>query len=260
MIPFLKGNGTGNDFVIVRGEDLNDRDRSSFAIKACHRHFGIGGDGLLILSEPTIPEADFCYEMINPDGTPSGRCGNGMRVAVLAWRALNLQFSNSGFIQIGENLHGFVDEDSIISVEVGSCIEVRLAPSEIKSLLPPVVSSAMFVDVGNPHLILFSKELPADSSSRSARLEVHPAFPNRTNVHWVIEESDSVQVYTWERGAGQTLACGSGACAIAFANPQMSELTFPGGVLNVRISSTGKAWLSGEAQVTFSGLLTEIEF
>lgn len=253
MISFLKGNGTGNDFVIVRDQDITGLNRSILAQIVCHRHFGIGADGLLILSRPTIPGAEFLYEMINPDGSPSGRCGNGMRVAVLAWERITQQRRATGLIQIGDQCHHFDHHDGLVSVELGRCFSREPGPSEVSSLLPTTITSTHFIDVGNPHLILFTRTLPDNWAVISKDLEVHPVFPYRTNVHWVIPGGEVAKVSTWERGAGETLACGSGASAIAFAIPELNSFKFPGGLLHVKVSTDGMAILTGDAEISFAG-------
>jgi diaminopimelate epimerase len=253
VISFLKGNGTGNDFVIVRDIDIAGINRSILAQNVCHRHYGIGADGLLILSRPTMSGAEFLYEMINPDGSPSGRCGNGMRVALLAWERITQQGKATGLIQIGDQCHHFDRLDGLVSVELGRCFSRKPGPSEVSSLLPTTITSTHFIDVGNPHLILVTQTLPDNWAAISKDLEVHPVFPNRTNVHWVIPGGEVAKVSTWERGAGETLACGSGACAIAFAMPELNSFRFPGGMLRVKVSNDGMATLTGEAEISFSG-------
>ncbi len=233
---FTKVQGTGNDFVLIE-PDGKEKDWSKLAVAVCDRHFGIGGDGLLLVLPST--RADVKMRMFNPDGSEAEACGNGLRCVVRY--AVEKQMAKGGDITVdtiaGVRRARVIKERGKtpqIQVTMGKpAFKADQIPVAIKSsrnllnikgmLSYPVTVCGRslrlhFVSMGNPHAVFFSdtpvKEFPLDEIG--PLIENHKLFPERVNFEvarvlnrWEIEER------TWERGAGETLACGTGISAVA---------------------------------------------
>lgn len=273
-LRFTKMHGAGNDFVVVDCRAGNPvEDWNAFARFALDRHFGIGGDQLLLV-QPSR-EADFFMGIRNPDGSTAEMCANGIR-AFFKW------VYDRGLVRGDrarvETLAGIVTPrwlgDDRVEIEMTPPI---LAPEKIPATL---AGSAPLVDVvldvggrtlrvcavsmGNPHCVVFvddPERFPVEELG--PRIEHHPAFPNRTNVEFVAVRSPrELEQRTWERGAGETLACGSGACAVGVAAVLSGRaerdvsIRLRGGVLQVRWPrDDGPVWLTGPAAQVFEGEL-----
>jgi diaminopimelate epimerase len=230
-VEFVKAHGTGNDFVVI--EDLADRLRPSvgFVRAVCDRHFGVGADGLIRI----VPgrAAPFLMDYRNADGTVAEMCGNGVRVVgkYLADRGLvggdfDLE-TRAGVkrLQLHRGNDGLVDR---VTVDMGAPSFGRAdlpMTGEGEALKEPLeaggqVHVATCLSMGNPHAVVFVEQVDAVPLDRlGPLLETHPAFPNRTNVEVVqVLDEATVRQRTWERGVGETLACGTGACAVAVAS------------------------------------------
>ncbi len=273
MIPFTKMHGIGNDFVLVDLVEPGARpiqDPSTLARAVNDRRFGIGGDGL-ILVEPGAT-APFRMRMFNPDGSEGEMCGNGVRcVARLLVEHGHAEGPDialeTGAGVLGMHLLG----DGRVRVDMG---RARLDPAEIGML----GTTAPFVDqpvaigdrdlpgtavgMGNPHLVLFVKSaMDVPLETWGPELEHHPLFPNRVNVHFVQVAGPGLLIQrTWERGAGATLACGTGACACAVAAAitgraeSVVQIRLPGGELEIEYAPTGTVWMTGPAETVFEGV------
>jgi diaminopimelate epimerase len=229
-VEFVKAHGTGNDFVVV--DDLTDRLRITAAqVRAiCDRHFGIGADGLIRIAPGTA--APFFMDYRNADGSVAEMCGNGVRVVgkYLADRglaAIELDLETRAgvkHLRLHAGSDGCIDQ---VTVDMG-------APSFERADLPmrgdgEALDETLEVDgqqvqatclsMGNPHAVVFVEDVDkAPVTTLGPAIERHPAFPNRTNVDFVQVAGDGVlRQRTWERGVGETLACGTGACAVAVA-------------------------------------------
>lgn len=269
MIPFVKMQGLGNDFVVLDAlrDDLSSLDFVSLSQAACDRRRGVGGDGVLLLERGD--QAPFRMRMWNPDGSESEMCGNGLRcvAALLRDRAY---VEGSADIETGAGVlrAGFVDD--LVSIDMGFG---RLRRGEIGMTGPAdevfvesdlgdgVLGTA--VSMGNPHLVIFVDDVDAIAlEPRGRELEVHPFFPHRTNVHFSqILAPDEVRVRVWERGAGATLACGTGACAVAVAGVETGRLArrstvhLPGGPLVIEVANDRRVTMTGPAVTVFDGVL-----
>ena len=266
MIPFVKAQGLGNDFVVLDAlRDPPPADPPAFARLACDRRLGVGGDGLLLLDRGDA--APFRMRMWNPDGSESEMCGNGLRCAAALLRERGYAPGESVAIETGAGVlrARFVGEG--VAVEMGTA---RLARGEIGMAGPPDESfveadldgrTATAVSMGNPHLVLFVPAVDAvDLEGEGSLLERHPLFPSRTNVHFAqVLAPGRVRVRVWERGAGATLACGTGACAVAVAGVETGRLApdvvveLPGGPLSVRVDAARRVVMTGEARIVFEG-------
>jgi diaminopimelate epimerase len=219
FVEFVKAHGSGNDFVVV--EDLADRYRITPELvrAVCDRHFGIGADGLIRIA-PGIA-APYFMDYRNADGSLAEMCGNGVRVVgkYLGDRGyvgstLDLE-TRAGVkhLELHADDRGGVDR---VTVDMGPPV---LEEQDRKLEVDGRVVTATCVSMGNPHAVLFVDDVDAAPvRTLGPALGRHPAFPQGTNVEFVQVVGDGVvRQRTWERGVGETLACGSGACAVAVA-------------------------------------------
>jgi diaminopimelate epimerase len=277
MLRFSKYHGLGNDFILVNGlgtpaPDIDPQE----AIRLCDRHFGIGADGV-ILALPS-PNADCRMQLINSDGSEAEMCGNGLRcLARFVW--------DEGLIRktelVVETLAGLkrvrlhVDGVDVIEIAVGMGKPFLLARDVPTTLVEPdaraidvplEIDGATFhvtaLNTGVPHCIVFVPDVESvDWRSLGPRIEHHPAFPRKTNVMFTqVVARDHVRVRPWERGAGATLACGTGACAAAVAAAITGRaerdmaVTLPGGTLRIQWDATSDEMImTGPAERVFVG-------
>jgi diaminopimelate epimerase len=273
-VEFVKAHGTGNDFVVV--EDLTDRYRLTpgFVRAVCDRHFGIGGDGLIRIAPGR--RAPFFMDYRNADGSFAEMCGNGVRV-------VGKYLADRGHVSGGFDLEtgAGVKRLELHAADDGGIDQVTVdmgAPSFDRADLPMAGSGealkeslevvggtvvATCLSMGNPHAVVFVDDVDAAPvTTLGPKLEVHPAFPNRTNVEFVqVLDQRSVRQRTWERGVGETLACGTGACAVAVAS-QVLGLTgreivveLRGGPLTLAWSHGGTVRMTGPAREVAHGTM-----
>ena len=257
-LPFFKMHGLGNDFVVVEATAF--RRRALSARELCDRHFGVGADQLLILRQTAGAFSDFEMKIQNQDGSPASMCGNGIRAAALyartqGWKCKKphewLVLTDSGILTVRES--GKTQFD----VEMG--IPHFMGHATVQG------TNWVKVDVGNPHAVTFVQGVDEiDIQSEGRRLEFHPRTGGKqgTNVEWVeIKGPRHIRVGVWERGAGATLACGTGACAAAAAaircekvKPGAVRVDLPGGSLTITWAGPGKMLkMRGPAQVAYQG-------
>lgn len=269
-LAFTKMHGAGNDFVVLDGIRDALPALEPLAQRLLDRHFGIGGDQLLV-ARPSAT-ADFRMDIYNPDGSRAEMCANGIR-------AFHLWLRSRGHTRADEiaveTLAGIVRPYSagpgLVTVDMGRPV---LAPEKIPTRLGagtdgPVLDARLDIEgetlrvsavsMGNPHCIIPVDDVDAAPVERlGPRIERHPAFPNRVNVEFVQHMTRSrVRQRTWERGTGETLACGSGACAVAVASilrgatERTLDVELRGGTLRI-------AWPAEDASVLMTGPATEV--
>jgi diaminopimelate epimerase len=273
---FIKFQATGNDFVLIDSRMMRQRDWSALAKAMCHRHFGVGSDGLLLIL--SSKKADLYMRMFNPDGSEAEACGNGLRCA--ARYAIDNGLSKGPEIKIetpAGNKTARIEGGKNIQVAMG---KPELKPSSISVIVErkgisdasPVIDYPLTVgkmklkitcvSIGNPHAVWFLEQ-PIDDfplAEVGPKVEHHPMFPNRVNFEIVnVISRKKLKARVWERGAEETLSCGTGACAIAVAS-RLKKLTdnpvdiiLPGGTLNIDWDGKGEVFLSGPAEVVFEG-------
>lgn len=273
-MQFVKMHGAGNDYVYVDCfQESVPNDVSQLAIAISDRHRGVGADGLILIGPSKV--ADARMQMFNADGSEAEMCANGVRcVAKYLYdqnhvRKKNLEVeTGKGIVQLSVFLTAdIVDE---VRVNLGAPIlDATKIPTTLDGT-PPLdqaieVAGETFrvnvISMGNPHCIIFVDQLTDRLvNTIGALLETHPAFPQRTNVEFVQVESRSVvNVRVWERGTGETQACGSGASAVAVAGALLDhtdrEITcsFPGGDLKLEWARSGNVYLTGPATEVFRG-------
>ena len=267
---FTKMQATGNDFVVFDARTI-DVDWPSLAKDACRRHFGIGSDGLILILDSE--KADFRMRMFNPDGSEAEACGNGLRCFVRYVIGKSLTDKIDLKVETLAGIREAKYQNDLIRVEMG---QPQLAPEQIPAIVEgheaPVLNYPLnlngwefevsLVSMGNPHAIHFLND-PIDSfplSTIGPQIEHHQMFPNRTNFEIVnIVNRNELKARVWERGAGETWSCGSGACAIAVAarlsgiTEDLVQIELPGGILKIEWDGVGQVWLSGPAEFVFEG-------
>ena len=274
---FTKMQGAGNDYVYVDCFSRELADPAALAVAISDRHFGVGGDGLILVMPSA--KADVRMRMFNADGSEAQMCGNGVRcVAKYAWdhglAAVNpMKVETAAGIRNVELEIDGDDDDKVTSatVDMGEPI---LAPASIPVDLPGdrVVDAEVSagggacritcVSMGNPHAIIYVDDVSAvDLAAAGGAMETDPLFPERVNVHFVEVISPSeVTMRTWERGSGITLACGTGASAVCVAGVlagrgERSILAhLPGGDLKLRWrEDNNRVYMTGPAREVFTG-------
>jgi diaminopimelate epimerase len=269
-LPFAKFQGAGNDFVILDGRPgapAAGLDWAQLAQQMCDRHYGVGGDGILVAAEPSAGAAArgaaFRMRMFNPDGSESEMCGNGLR-CFARWLADAGEIeSGAAHIETGAGILRVTlaaqPDDAAVSAWMGV---PDLSAGEVRVPEAGVEADGTRVSTGNPHAVFFVEDVAAvPLETLGPRVEHHPAFPNRTNVEFVqVRDSGNLKVRVWERGAGATLACGTGACAAMVAArvrglvDKTATLELPGGTLEVRWPGPGQeVVLSGPAVRVYDG-------
>ena len=273
---FIKLQATGNDFVLIDGRSMKQLDWSALAKAMCHRHYGVGADGILLILPSK--KADFYMRMFNPDGSEAEACGNGLRCAARYAKDNGLAKGLEIKIETSVGMKTAQIEDS-------KSIQVAMGKPELKpSSIPVIVNrkgipeASLVIDypltigkmklkitcvsMGNPHAVCFLKQPVADFplAEVGPKVEHHFMFPNRVNFEIVnVTSRKKLKARVWERGAEETLSCGTGACAIAIAarlkkltdNPV--DIVLPGGTLTVDWDGKGEVFLSGLTEVVFEG-------
>ncbi len=268
---FTKMHGLGNDFVVLDGVRQSFSLRPEDCRRIADRHFGIGCDQILLVEPATDPDCDFRYRIFNADGSEVNQCGNGARCFAVFVRRSGLSDKNPLRVETraGQmSLH--IRPDGLVEVNMGvpildpAAIPFRAEAPAREYALPfrgqalPIAA----VSMGNPHLLLTVEQCDsAPVADWGAELEQHPAFPERCNVGFLeIQDPAHLRLRTWERGAGETLACGSNACAAVVAGQLWERLadtvqvTLPGGTLEIRWAGPGTPlYMVGPAEVVFDG-------
>ncbi|HEX3031755.1 MAG TPA: diaminopimelate epimerase [Bacillota bacterium] len=275
-MKFTKVQGLGNDFVMVNClEETNLPNYSLLAQKVCDRNFGVGADGLVLILPAELPGADIRMRIINPDGSEPEMCGTAIRC--LAKYVYAKGILPKTIINV-ETLGGMRIPQLIL--EGGKVIGIRVDMGEpilergqipMNGTAGKVVNEPLVVDgrefavtavsMGNPHCITFVDKIDeAEVMAWGPKLEVHPAFPRKTNVEFVqVVSPDEVIMRVWERGAGPTLACGTGACATGVAaalnNKTGRKVTvhLKGGDLLIEWAENNHVYMTGPGEEVFTG-------
>ena len=279
MIKFTKMHGLGNDYVYIDAIHQNIEKESSLAQFVSNRNFGIGSDGLILICKSEI--ADFKMRMFNADGSEAEMCGNGIRC--VGKFVYDKGLTNKTEVTI-ETLAGIktlqlnVEQGRVKNVKVDMG-EPILTPKEIPVIAEeePVKNLKLkakdkefiftCVSMGNPHAITFvenTKEFDVETYGKI--LEVDKAFPNKTNVEFIeIVDKNHIKMRVWERGAGETLACGTGACASVVAcslnglTENTVEVELLGGTLEIEWNKEDNhVYMTGPAVTVFEGELMDM--
>lgn len=274
-MKFTKMHGAGNDFLLVEGNE--ERNWEALSQAMCERHFGVGADGVMLVLSSS--RADVRMRLFNADGSEAEVSGNGVRCLVKYAVERGLASPKEGRVTI-EAVHDVLAAD--VKMDGATVRSVRLsmgpprfAPRDVPvaaEMSPPVIDLPIEVDgeqipvtclsMGNPHAVLFIDK-PVDEyplETIGPRVEHHAVFPARVNFGvGRLLGRDRMELRVWERGCGETLACGSGSCAAMVAAHLKGlagdrvEITQPGGLLTVEWDGRGEVFLSGDAQFVFDG-------
>jgi diaminopimelate epimerase len=242
-IQVTKMHALGNSYIII--EDLDSKLENLYrkiAMILSDKNFGIGSDGMLVLNKGKL--AKYKMRIFYPDGSEAEMCGNGIRM--FAKYLLDKNYAgNEAEIEVGSRVVKTFVEGNMVSVNMGKVEIIGEAEIEVGSMKFKGIKAS----IGNPHFIIFSNEkdkLKQYALNYGYLIENHKEFPNRTNVEFAyVEDKRKIKLYVWERGAGMTLACGSGACATAFVANHYGyvakevEVELPGGTLFINITDEG---------------------
>ena len=280
-IDFVKMHGLGNDFILIDclHKSLGDSSFLSYlAKKLCNRNFGIGADGLILILPSS--KADLRMRIFNYDGSEAQMCGNGIRCfAKYAYE--NKLISKNKFTV--ETLAGTINPELIFKDKEISGIKVDMGipklrrreipmegedtPTVVDETLkinPEQILKITCVSMGNPHCIMFVDDvqsIPVDEIG--PKIENHPLFPEKTNVEFIqILNKQEINFRVWERGVGETLACGTGACAALVAavlnnkTDRKATIHLPGRDLDIQWADDGHVYMTGPAELVFRGEMT----
>jgi diaminopimelate epimerase len=276
IIEFTKYHGLGNDFILVDNRRNAEPIISpEIAIQMCDRHFGIGADGVIFLL-PGQDDTDYTMRIFNSDGSEPEMCGNGIRCLA----RFIAELEGKGTIGKSYRIHTLgglmvprLEENEQVTVDMGMPqLTAAQIPTTLSSPDDKVIEQPLEVDgkswlvtcvsMGNPHCITFVDDADAIAlSSLGPQFEHHPVFPQRTNTEFIqVIRPDYLKMRVWERGAGATLACGTGACASVVAGvltnkcDRICTVELPGGCLKIHWSQDdGKVYMTGPAKKVFSG-------
>ena len=265
MLCFTKMHGLGNDYVYVNCLKHTPEDLPALARRVADRHFGVGGDGLICICPSDC--ADVRMRMFNADGSEGEMCGNGVRcVGKFVYdkglvQKNPLTVETLGGIKILDLKveNGFV---TAVTVDMGEPIISPSAEISVKGISYTVNP----VSMGNPHSVVYLPEIEKlDLEFLGPDFECHPIFPNRTNTEFVeVIDRTHLKMRVWERGSGETLACGTGACAVLAASAFLglcereATVHLLGGDLNIRWSEEdGHIYMTGPATTVFEGELCD---
>jgi len=283
-VSFSKMHGIGNDFVVI--DDLAEElDFAPDAVRwFCDRHFGIGADGLILVRPATRPDADFLMQYYNADGSVAEMCGNGIRCLAKYIVDHDLVAQDAERMRV-ETLGGVMaisftrDHDGTMLVATVDMGEPVLAPAEIPAdfegdqVFECDLQTALgtfkvtAISMGNPHAVIWVEDVDdAPVDTVGPLIETHERFPNKTNVEFAeYVGEDRIRLRVWERGVGETLACGTGACATLVAGTlacivgREAVIDLPGGELLVRWDEDEHVYMTGPAVEVYRGRLTIAE-
>lgn len=278
MLKFTKMQGLGNDYVYIDAIHQKIEDVSSLAKIVSNRNWGIGSDGLILIDKSTI--ADFKMRMFNPDGSESEMCGNGIRC--VGKFAYDKGLTNKEQITI-ETLAGIKKLELNVENEKVETITVDMGEPILKAKEIPVISNekpvknlkikaldrvflATCVSMGNPHTVIVVEDVEKFDVARYGKeIEKDEKFPNKTNVEFIeVEDRGCIKMRVWERGTGETLACGTGACGSVVAGAingiinRKANVELLGGNLQIEWKEEDNhVYMTGPAVTVFEGELYE---
>ena len=273
-MKFTKMQGLGNDYVYVNCFQEKIENPSELSIKVSDRHFGIGADGLILIKPSDV--ADFEMEMYNADGSQGAMCGNGIRCVAKYVYDYGLTDKTSITVNTKSGIK-YLD----LTIENGKAVQIRVnmgAPILEASRIPVISSKEMVINepvlvdgkeyhitavsMGNPHAVTYIDDVKGlEIEKIGPKFENHEIFPDRVNTEFVkVLDSHTVEMRVWERGSGETLACGTGACAVAVASilngltEEEVTVKLLGGDLKIRWDrKENLVYMTGPAEVVFDG-------
>ena len=275
MIRFTKMEGIGNDYVYINGFEEHIADPAALAVKMSRYHFGCYADGLIMILPSQV--ADFRMQMFNNDGSESEMCGNGIRCVAAYCHDRGLTDKTEFTIESGgqiKTMHLTLEDGKTKAVRVDMG-EPVLNGADIPSTVEgePVVGHPLtangntyrftLVNMGNPHAVCFVDDpQTAPVTTDGPLLECHPTFPRKANIEFVkVLSPTHAQMRVWERGTGETLACGTGACAVLVASvlnglmEREADVDLPGGTLHLEWNAADNhVYMTGPATFVYDGV------
>lgn len=278
-MEFTKMEAAGNDFVVFDGFKYKIKDYSQLALKACDRHFSVGADGILVCEASDVADIKMVY--YNSDGSRGEMCGNGIR-------CFSKYVYEKGLVDkkifTVETLAGiktiWLETDSenrvkTVRVNMGKPLfEAKDIPVELDR--ERVIEETMDINgqkivfssllVGVPHTVIFVDDINSvDVNELGRKIEVHPMFPRKTNVNFIeVVDRENINIYTWERGAGRTLGCGTGSCASVVVGNITGKLNnnvhvrTEGGELEVQLEEDFEIYMKGGANRICDGVFYQL--
>ncbi|VAW54654.1 Diaminopimelate epimerase [hydrothermal vent metagenome] len=270
VIEFTKMHGLGNDFVVINAISQSINLSAEQIIKLCDRHFGIGCDQLLLVEKPINPQAEFHYRIFNADGGEVEQCGNGARCFALFVRQQGLTKNSIISVETACGLIELKIEAEQVTVNMGvPDFQPKSLPFLVEHQAETYnlqVNDAEYViaavSMGNPHAVMQVENLASmDINDLGSAIESHELFPNRVNVGFMqIINRDEIRLRVFERGVGETQACGTGACAAVAVGRMLGLLNetviahLNGGDLSIHWREQGQSLLmTGPASTVFDG-------
>lgn len=274
-MEFTKMHGLGNDFIVVFGEQELPSNAADLAVTLCNRFFGIGADGLVYI----LPSerGDFMMRIMNSDGSEAEQCGNAIRCVskyVYDHGLVNSEQIVIETIGAGEQKVTLNVKDGVVetvTVDMGepvlSGLQIPVSIDAEPVLSQPIESNGTefkftAVSMGNPHCVIYVEDAVSfDLATWGPKLEVHPLFPRKVNVEFAtVLDRGRVDMRVWERGAGPTLACGTGACATLVSSvlngltDRAAWISLKGGDLYIEWNEEDNhVYMTGPAEVVFTG-------
>lgn len=264
-MKFTKMHGIGNDFVMVNGFEYPEIENpGALSVRMCDRHFGIGADGLIWVVRSDC--ADARMRVFNTDGTEPEMCGNGLRCAAQFMKDTGIAKGDSMTIETLAGILTVTIDENGLTADMG---QPRFEPKEI-----PVAAETNAVEIdldgkkakffcvsmGNPHAVTFDLYPEDDSFYRlGPMLEKHEYFPAKANIEFCRIRDGEIDVRVWERGDGETLACGTGSCATLAAaacqglTGRKAKVNLPGGSLHIEWKEDNHLFMTGPAETVFTG-------
>ncbi|MEX1215896.1 diaminopimelate epimerase [Saccharospirillum sp.] len=272
-LKFTKMHGLGNDFMVIDGVTQSVEFNAADVERWADRNTGIGFDQLLLVEPPTRPDRDFRYRIFNADGSEVENCGNGARC--FARFVVDHQLIHADLIRVetaGGDLELILHPDGQVTVDMG---RPRLTPDRIPfeadsranqytvTLADGTGISLAAVNMGNPHCVIRVDNVDtAPIETLGPELESHPRFPQRVNVGFLqVIDLHNARLRVFERGVGETLACGTGACAAMVAGvinqwfKDHVRITVPGGTLLIEWSGEGNVLMTGPVETVYEGVI-----
>lgn len=278
MLKFTKMEGLGNDYIYIDGIHQNVPINPTFISHISDRHFGIGSDGVIVILESE--KCDFKMRMFNLDGSEGKMCGNGIRC--FAKFVYDYHLTDKKYLEI-ETLAGIKKvwlsvENHVVKDVMVDMGEPTLKVAEIPCLFEKqeMINETVEVNgqkynltsvsIGNPHVVMYMDHLDFDIQAIGPQFEKHPMFPESVNTEFVeVVNHQYLKMRVWERGSGETMACGTGACAVMYASyvnglcDSHVQVELLGGILDIRFED-GHIFMRGPARKVFEGIIDEGEF
>ncbi|MGI6152663.1 MAG: diaminopimelate epimerase [Christensenellaceae bacterium] len=268
-MKITKMHGLGNDFILI--DDPQGRDVSLLAKKLCERRLSVGADGIVLIEPSSV--ADIKMRIINADGSEAEMCGNGIRCFARYVYETGIVKKEKLSVQ---TLAGVMHPELVLKGGKVFCVRVGMGKPVFRAADIPILTDkplsytmdaggrqyeAHTVLMGVPHTIVLCDSLSSVCVEEEGRaIETHPLFPKKTNVNFVeIVDGGNLRMRTWERGAGATLACGTGACAAAVVCSELGktqrtvDVHIAAGTLHIEYLADGRVMMSGPAAYVFSG-------